>query len=190
MWGKKKEAWYSPNAYLPSYKKRQRMIKMARATMAKNLEFASRNLPYVAAILLGMVCLVLAKRVAQKLHLARLRWQYKSSTSSSRPSTSRSSSFADRLGLTPKKPKRRSKRRYSHLKYCQQYQKEEEDKIIPYSDVISVFARNKTPPRNSQIHHNKKKKKHSDEVPEDKENCANGQSSSRGDGRPVLREMR
>jgi hypothetical protein len=182
MWGKKKQSsWYSPSAYMPSYKKRQKYNKynkMVQQSVSKNLQLASKNLPFLAAIFLGMLCLVLAKRVAQKLHMARLRWQYSSGRSC------RSS----RRGRTPKSSKR--SRRRSYLKYSQNYQKEEEDKIIPYSDVMSMFAQTKTPPRKQTIH--KKTVDKDYEEPQDKENSQNGQLQARGrnDGRPALREMR
>lgn len=187
MWGKKQTPWYSPTAYIPSYKKRQKYNKMVRHTVSKNLHLASRNLPFIGAVLLGMLCLLLAKRVAQRLHMARLRWQYSSSTG-------RSYSIRSLRGRTPKKQSQRSRRR-SHLKYSQNYQKEEEDKIIPYSDVMSVFAQAKTPPPRTQLVRTTKQQKadkHYEEEPQDKENSENGQvqASARGDGRPALREMR
>jgi hypothetical protein len=76
------------------------------------------------------------------------------------------------------------------LKYSQNYQKEEEDKIIPYSDVISMFAQTKTPPRTQTLHKNRVDKDY--EEPQDKENSQNGQLQAReiNDGRPALREMR
>jgi hypothetical protein len=182
MWGKKKQlSWYSPSAYMPSSKKRQKYNKMVQQSVSKNLQLASKNLPFLAAIFLGMICLVLAKRVAQKLHIARLRWQYNSG----------SSSRSSRRARTPKSSKsaKRSRRR-SHLKYSQNYQKEEEDKIIPYTDVMSMFAQTKTPPRKQTLH--KKTVDKDYEEPQDKENSENGQQQARGrnDGRPALREMR
>ncbi|CAJ1943837.1 unnamed protein product [Cylindrotheca closterium] len=178
-WGKKKRTpWYSPTSYIPSHRTRQKYEKMIRYSACKNLAYASKNAPTIGALLLGMICILLAKRIAHKLHISRLRWQYNYGRRARYVSETLFSPFS------AKKGKKKSSRRKSHLKYSQNYQKAEEDKIIPYNNVLGVFAQSKTPPPR-KIH-----QKHQ-VTPEDKENSENGSLRARrgAEGRRTLQIM-
>mmetsp|Transcript_41185 Transcript_41185/g.99223 ORF Transcript_41185/g.99223 Transcript_41185/m.99223 type:complete len:187 (+) Transcript_41185:73-633(+) len=183
-WGKKKRnPWYAPSSYMPSHRTRQKYDRMIRQSASRNLAFASKNAPTIAAVLLGMICILLAKRIAHKLHMSRLRWQY----NYNRRARYISETLLSPFSAKKRKKKKKSSRRKSYLKYSQDYQKSEEDKIIPYNDVLGVFAQSKTPPRKIR------KKLHHDDVttPEDKENSENGPLRSRRgrDGRHALQVM-
>lgn len=163
MFGKKKRTpWYSPSSYMPSARTRQKYDKMIRLSASRNMAYASKNAPTIAAVLLGMICILLAKRITHKLHMSRLRWQYNCGRRAKYVSETLFSPFSSK-----KTKKKSSSRRKSYLKYSQNYQKQEEDKIIPYNDVLGVFAQSKTPPARKML-----RKHHI--TPEDKENSENG----------------